>query len=99
KAEVASGGLVSLWPIVRERRPRIVVMAVREGLVAEIERVLGRKFDVLVNAGAPDALARVERACADFGEWTRIGLFGGASGAIEASVGSALHAAKIPFRS
>ncbi|MDB6167186.1 MAG: hypothetical protein JWM88_50 [Verrucomicrobia bacterium] len=91
--------LMPLRAAIEANHPRIVIIAVRAELVAEIEQRLGRRFDLCVEADAPDALARLERACGDFGEWTRIGLFGGASGAIEMSVGSALHAARIPFRS
>lgn len=99
KFEARGEGLLPLWPVICARRPRIVVMAVRAGLVGNIETQLGRKFDVTIEAGAPDALPRLQGICDDFGEWTRIGLFGGASGMVEAGLGSALHAAKIPFRS
>ena len=99
KFEARGEGLMPLWAALQGRRPRIVVMAVRAGLVDAIEEKLGRRFDLRIDADDPGALERLERACEDFGEWTRVGLFGGASGAIEASVGSALHAAKIPFRS
>ena len=99
KFEARGEGLLPLWPIISTQRPRIVVMAVRAELTSEIEEKLGQKFDRVIDAGDPDALAQLENICDDFGEWTRIGLFGGASGMIEAGLGSALHAAKIPFRS
>lgn len=99
KFEARGEGLMPLWPIISTQRPRIVVMAVRAELTGAIEEKLGQKFDRTIDAGDPDALAQLERICDDFGEWTRIGLFGGASGMIEAGLGSALHAAKIPFRS
>lgn len=99
KFEARGEGLFPLWPIICAQRPRIVVMAVRAGLTGAIEEKLGRRFDLTIDAMDPDALSQLERLCDDFGEWTRIGLFGGASGAIEAGLGSALHAAKIPFRS
>ncbi|MBS0662926.1 MAG: DUF2478 domain-containing protein [Verrucomicrobia bacterium] len=99
KFEAQGEGLLPLWPAICSQRPRIVVMAVRAGLVEAIEERLGRKFDVVIDAESPEALVRLERLCDEFGEWTRLGLFGGASGVIEAGLGSALHAAKIPFRS
>jgi nucleoside-triphosphatase THEP1 len=99
KFESRGEGLMPLWPLIERRNPRIVVMAVRAGLEGEIAAQLCRRFDLVIDATSPDAIARLERACEEFGEWTRIGLFGGASGAVEVSVGSALHAAKIPFRS
>jgi len=99
KFEARGEGLFPLWATICAQRPRIIVMAVREGLTDAIEQRLGRRFDVVIAADAPDALERLEGLCDDFGEWTRIGLFGGASGVIEAGLGSALHAAKVPFRS
>jgi hypothetical protein len=97
KFELRGLGLMPVWPLLATANPRIVVITVRDDLVGTIEALLGRKFDVIVPAQSPDALARLQRTCEDFGEWTRIGLFGGASGGLEMTVGSALHAAKIPL--
>ena len=99
KFEARGEGLFPLWPIICTSQPRIIVMAVRAELVDAIEEKLGQKFDQRIDAGDPAALERLQRICDEFGEWTRIGLFGGASGMVEAGLGSALHAAKIPFRS
>lgn len=96
--EARGGGLMPLWPAIVAARPRIVVVAVRSGLEAAIEERLGRRFDLRIDAARPDALARLQGACADYGEWTRIGLFGGAAGGIETTVGTALHVAKVPLR-
>ncbi|MSU46497.1 MAG: AAA family ATPase [Lacunisphaera sp.] len=98
KFEAKRKGLMPLWPTLVAAGPHIVVIAVRQGLVASIEEVIGRRFDLCISATDPDALAQLERACEDFGEWTRLGLFGGAAGGLEMTVGSALHAAKIPLR-
>ncbi len=98
RLEAEGAGLMRLWPAILEARPRIVVMAVRSGLEAAIEARLQRRFDVRISSTARDALVRLQGACADFGEWTRIGLFGGASGAIETTVGTALHVAQVPLR-
>jgi nucleoside-triphosphatase THEP1 len=97
KFEAQGNGLMPLWSPISTAAPQIVVMAVRDGLADIIEERLGRKFDLRVDASAPDALGQLERACADFGEWTRIGLYGGVAGGVEMTVGTALHAAKIPF--
>jgi len=97
KFEVQGKGLMPLWPALAATAPHIVVIAVRAGLEEEIERVIGRPFDLRIAATAPDAADQLRRACEDFGEWTRIGLFGGASGGLEMTVGSALHAAKVPL--
>lgn len=98
KFELRGQGLMPLWPVLVAARPNIVVLAVREDLISAIEQILGRQFDLRVTAADPGALPRLQRACEDFGEWTRIGLFGGAAGGLEMTVGSALHAAKVPLR-
>ena len=96
KFELRGLGLMPVWPLLVEAAPHIVVISVRNDLLATVEALLGRKFDLCITAEAPDALARLELACREYGEWTRIGLFGGASGGLEMTVGSALHAAKLP---
>ncbi|HVZ66369.1 MAG TPA: DUF2478 domain-containing protein [Lacunisphaera sp.] len=95
--ELQGKGLMPVWPTLAAAAPQIVVIAVREGLVADIETALGRRFDLVVDAATADALERLQRACEDFGEWTRIGLFGGASGSLELTIGSAVHTAKVPL--
>ncbi|SDR80548.1 hypothetical protein [Opitutus sp. GAS368] len=97
KFELRGLGLMPVWPLLVAAHPRVVVVTVRDDLVGSIEALLGRKFDVRIPAQSPDALERLQRVCEDFGEWTRIGLFGGAAGGLEMTVGSALHAAKIPL--
>lgn len=97
KFEAKGRGLMPLWPVLAASAPQVVVIAVREGLVEDIERVLGRNFDLRIPSTAPDALAQLGRACEDFGEWTRIGLYGGAAGGLEMTVGAALHATKVPI--
>lgn len=98
KFELRGLGLMPLWPALMAARPQIVVLTVRDDLVETIESLIGRKFDVRIPAQSPGALTQLQRTCEDFGEWTRIGLFGGAAGGLEMTVGSALHAAKIPMR-
>jgi energy-coupling factor transporter ATP-binding protein EcfA2 len=96
--EARGEGLMPLWPAIVAARPRIVVLAVRAGLEDAIEARIGRRFDLRIDAARADALAQLQGACADFGEWTRIGLFGGAAGGVETTVGTALHVAKVPLR-
>ncbi len=95
--ELQGKGLMPIWPTLAAAGPQIVVIAVREGLVEAIEAAIGRRFDLQVDAAAPDAIERLQRTCEDFGEWTRIGLFGAASGSLELTIGSAVHAAKVPL--
>jgi len=98
KFEARGEGLMPLWPALRAARPLILALAVRDDCVEAIEARLGQRFDLRVAADAPDALAQLQTACADLGEWTRIGLFGGAAGGIEMSVGTALHLSQVPLR-
>ncbi len=98
QCEAQGKGLLPLWPTLAAAAPDIVVIAVRSGLVENIEGVLGRRFDLRIAADAPGARERLHRACEDFGEWTRLGLFGGAAGGLELTLGSMLHAARIPLR-
>ncbi len=98
KFETRGEGLMPLWPALMAARPHIVVASVRRGLTEVIEWKLGRTFDVIIDANAPDALDRLRGICADYGEWTRLGLYGGAAGGIEMSAGAALHAAQVPLR-
>lgn len=98
RLEAAGDGLMPLWHTLAAAAPQIVVLSVRAELVAQIEQQLQRKFDLCISAAAPDAAMQLRRACEDFGEWTRLGLWGGAAGGVEMSVGSLLHSAKIPLR-
>lgn len=96
--EARGEGLMPLWPALAASGPMIVVLSVREHVVAEIEQRLGRRFDVRIDAGSPDAATRLRQVCAELGEWTRLGLWGGATGGIEFGAGTLLHAARVPFR-
>jgi len=96
--EARGEGLMPLWPRLVAAGPRLVVMSVRRGCEAEIEARLGRPFDLRIAASSPEAASRLRQACADFGEWTRLGLIGGAAGGLEMTVGSLLHATQVPAR-
>lgn len=96
--EARGEGLMLLWPALLQARPGIVVIAVRAGVAETIEARLGRRFDLKIIADSPEAPAELRQACADYGEWTRIGLFGGASGGLEMTLGTVLHASKLPLR-
>lgn len=96
--ELRGLGLMPAWPLLVAAAPHVVVMTVRDDLVGTMEELLGRKFDLRIPTQSPDALERLRRACEDFGEWTRVGLFGGAAGGLEMTLGSVLHAARIPLR-
>lgn len=98
KFEARGEGLMPVWPKIAAARPHIAVLAVRRGLEDQLEARLGRRFDLRIDATAPDALAQLQQASADYGEWTRLGLFGGAAGGVEMSLGALLHASGVPLR-
>lgn len=98
KLEIAGRGLMPVWTLLKSSQPQIVVITVREDNLPAIERLLGRRFDLCLPANDPASLPLLLRASEDYGEWTRLGLVGGAAGGIEITVGSLLHAAKIPLR-
>ena len=96
-AEAAGGGHAAAWPAIAAADPAVVVIAVRDGLVPDIEARLGRAFDVTVDAAAPDAAETLRALCVAQDDWARIGLFGAGAGGIEATVGAALHAGHVPL--
>ncbi|HYC71207.1 MAG TPA: hypothetical protein VEB66_08380 [Opitutaceae bacterium] len=96
--EARGDGLMPLWPKILAARPAIVAMSVRAGCEDDIEARLGRRFDVRIAAGDRAAGEKLRQACADYGEWTRLGLVGGAAGGMEMTVGSLMHSARIPAR-
>jgi len=96
--EAEGGGLLPLWADLEAAAPKIVVIAVRAGYLAQIEERLGRTFDLTLAAAHPETPERLRQACADFGEWTHVGLWGGAAGTIEMTLGSMLHSMKVPLR-
>lgn len=96
--EAGGDGLMPLWPDLQAAAPKIVVIAVRAGYVTQIEERLGRPFDLCLAATHAETPERLRQACADFGEWTHVGLWGGAAGTIEMTLGSMLHTMKVPLR-
>jgi nucleoside-triphosphatase THEP1 len=98
RAEAEGQGHAEVWPLVKAADPSVVVIAVREGLVEQIEQVLGQPFDACLEARDPATPAALRALCADHDDWARIGAFGAGAGGIEATAGAALHAARIPLR-
>ena len=96
--EAAGEGHVHLWDRVLQAKPEIVVAAVREGLEEQIESRIGSTFEVMIEAGTPEAWESLRQACVEHSDWMRVGLFGGGAGGFEASVGAVLHGSQIPLR-
>jgi nucleoside-triphosphatase THEP1 len=98
RVEAAGGGLMPLWPKVEIADPEIVVIAVRADCEEEIVSQLGRGFDVRVAAGHAGAWDQLRAACVAHADWSRVGVFGAGAGAVEVTIGSALHGARLPLR-
>ena len=96
--EANGAGWWPLWAELAAAAPRILLLSVRAGCEAQIAARIGRAFDLVLPVSDPRTPERLRRACADLGEWTRVGLWGGAAGSIEMSLGSVLHAMKVPLR-
>jgi len=108
RVEAEGGGHMALWPEVEAAGPDIVVLAVREGVVPQVEARLGRTFDRVVRLD-PDAridpgpgqltpLEELRVLVLEQRDWSRVGVYGAGSGGFEWSVGSALHAVRVPMR-
>ncbi len=98
RVEAAGGGHLALWPAVETAAPEAVAVAVRSGVVEAVEKRLGRRFDVRIDASRPGAWESLRAACRAHEDWSRVGTWGAGSGGVEVTLGSALHGARVPFR-
>lgn len=96
RLEAKGGGHMALWPRILEKKPKMVVAAVREDILATIEAKLGRKFDIVLPAG-PQTAETLMRIASERPDWERIGKFGAGAGGLEMSVGAALHTYRFPL--
>ncbi len=95
--EARGEGHMGHWEVLRKSNPEVVVIAVRENFLREIEARLETLFDVVIDVTSPDALASLKALVLHHSDWIRVGQFGAAAGGFEATVGTALHATRIPF--
>jgi nucleoside-triphosphatase THEP1 len=95
--EARGQGHMQYWETLRNSNPEVVVIAVRDNSIREIEQRIGIVFDVVVDATAADALPKLQSLLLHHSDWTRVGQFGAAAGGFEATVGAALHETRIPF--
>lgn len=103
RVEAEGGGHMALWAEVDAANPDIVILAVREGVVPQVEARLGRSFDRVVEVGPgrleeSPPLEELRVLVLEQRDWSRVGVYGAGSGGFEWSVGSALHAARVPLR-
>jgi hypothetical protein len=98
RLEAGGGGFVKFWDRILKLNPVMLVCSVRAETREELESRLGQRFDLVIDATEPGAREKLNRLSSSASDWQRAGRYGAASGAIEVSLGSMLHATKIPFR-
>ncbi len=97
KWEANGEGIMPCWPLIEAAKPRMVVVTLREGVQEAIEKQMGRRFHVVLNAESWDTEQRLDSMVAELKDWEIVGSWGAASGALECSLGTYLHAARFPF--
>ena len=95
--EARGEGHMRYWESLQGSKPEVVILAVRDNSLEEIQNRLKIPFDLIVDTASPDALVDLQALVLHHSDWTRVGQFGAAAGGFEATVGSALHASRIPF--
>ncbi len=95
--EARGDGHMKYWESVQAAKPEVVIIAVREKVMREVEAKLGSPFDVVFDVTQPDVLESLQNLVLHHSDWVRVGQFGAAAGGFEATVGSALHQAKVPM--
>ncbi len=98
RVEMGGGGHRPVWDLVTRAEPDVVVVGVRDEFVAELGEALGIEWDAVVDARSTRALPQLLRLCDQARDWEWVGRFGAATGAVEMSFGTALHAGLIPGR-
>jgi nucleoside-triphosphatase THEP1 len=76
----------------------VLILGVRDTNVSAVEERLGRRFDLVIHPNDKAAKTRLLRLAIGPTDWESIGLFGAASGGVEATLGTGLHAIQLPGR-
>lgn len=97
KREAQGLGHAAILSRVLAVEPRCLAIAIRSGVQDSIETLMGRTFDLVIDASDPRALERMQEAYGALDDWQRVGVYGSGSGGIEMSVGAALHGIKFPL--
>lgn len=95
--EARGEGHFALWPDLRAAAPEVLVIAVRAELLDAVATRLERRFDLVVDAESTAAWETLRSACREHRDWLRVGGYGAGAGALEMSLGSALHGLHLPF--
>lgn len=98
RAELAGKGHAELLAKVIASDAAMVAVSAGEGLVPEIETAFNIRFDLVVAPHDELVLRRLTDLCLESRDWESVGLFGAGSGAVEVTLGSALHGGQVPLR-
>jgi nucleoside-triphosphatase THEP1 len=98
KLEAKGQGFAQFWQRVYALRPHLIILAVREGSQAALEKTLAFNFDLMIRADDRSVIEQLVGYCQTIEDWQKLGRYGAAAGALEMTVGSALHVTRIPFR-
>ena len=96
--EATGAGHLRFWPGVLEANPDIVLLSIRDDQISDVSKRLGHPIDLTLDVREPQVAQRLEALCVDARDWESVGVYGAGAGALEATIGSALHGAKIPLR-
>jgi nucleoside-triphosphatase THEP1 len=96
--EAAGAGHARYWDRISTANADVLILAVRDTALAQIQARLNMHVDVVIDATSKAALQDLKSVCLHHADWTIAGVFGAAAGGFEAFIGSALHVAQIPFR-
>ena len=91
-------GHMSYWQALVAANPEVIVIAMRDNLVEDIQARLGIPIDIVVHAQSTKALHQLQAIVEQHPDWIRAGQYGATAGGFEATVGSALHGASVPMR-
>jgi hypothetical protein len=98
KFEAQGGGHAWMLAELEHKEPKVVVLAVRREFLSAIEKLRGVRFDRVLDATDADLEIKLWSCLKQHEDWRAVGIWGGASGIFEATVGTSLHALQAPFR-
>ncbi len=94
--EVEGEGHRHAWDKVIAAEPLAIVVGVRASCIDSLAESLGIVWDLVVDARDRRIVDQLVSLCDHSRDWEQVGLYGAASGAVEVSLGTALHSATVP---
>ncbi|HRI43077.1 MAG TPA: DUF2478 domain-containing protein [Fimbriimonadaceae bacterium] len=95
--EAEGQGHWHLWDFVLAAKPKLLVIGVKQSALVQIEGRMGRRFDHILSAQDGNVVDALLDIAAQRPDWERVGKFGAGAGALEMTVGAALHTVKFPL--